>query len=616
MRKIELLSPAKNIDCGIEAIKHGADAVYIGGPGFGARAAAYNAIDDIERLCQFAHIWGARVYVTFNTILYDNELNAAEKTIKQLYNVGVDALIVQDMALLKLDLPPIALHASTQMDNRTIEKARLLEACGFSQIVLARETPLATIKQISNTINTPLEVFVHGALCVSYSGDCYASQYCFNRSANRGECAQFCRMAFDLLNADGKILSRNKHLLSLRDMERSSFIEELMLAGVSSFKIEGRLKDSDYVKNITAHYRKVIDKVIERYPNQFQRSSYGKSIINFIPNISKTFNRGYTDYFINTKRTNDLQNINTPKSVGEEIGIIKNIDKHNHSIDVDLKKGISINAGDGLCFLNSRKELCGCRIERTIGSIIYVTDIKQFKIGTVLYRNFDKVFSKELSKVTARRNLKVDAIFRKTKDGYELKMTDERGYQAISTIQYEHIQACKPQKENIQRQLEKLGDTPFLLHSLEIDMSKDHFIPSSILTKLRRTCTQNLLEIIKANYKRNQRLPIKDNNIITDLLPSRLDYHWNVSNMLSAEFYREHGVKEIQPAFEIKEPTEKKIMNCKYCIRYALNACKKDSRFNHDLWKEPLFLQTGNGNRFLVKFNCIRCEMDIYATNE
>lgn len=301
MRNVELLSPAKNLECGIEAIKHGADAVYIGGPNFGARVAASNSIEDIASLCQFAHIFGVRVYVTFNTILYDNELKEAEKTIWDLYEAGVDALIVQDMALLEMNLPPIALHASTQMNNRSVEKVRLLEACGFSQIVLARELPLSEIRQISEAVETPLEAFIHGALCVSYSGECYASQHCFNRSANRGECAQFCRMSFDLLNADGTVLAKNKHLLSLRDMNRTTSVEDMMLAGISSFKIEGRLKEVDYVKNVTAHYRRIIDEIIAKHPGQFKRSSYGTSSITFEPNVCKSFNRKFTNYFIDGK---------------------------------------------------------------------------------------------------------------------------------------------------------------------------------------------------------------------------------------------------------------------------------------------------------------------------
>lgn len=616
MRNIELLSPAKNLECGIEAIKHGADAVYIGGPNFGARVAASNSIEDIASLCQFAHIFGVRIYVTFNTILYDNELKEAEKTIWKLYEAGVDALIVQDMALLEMNLPPIALHASTQMNNRSVEKVRLLEACGFSQIVLARELPLSEIRQISEAVDTPLEAFIHGALCVSYSGECYASQHCFNRSANRGECAQFCRMSFDLLNADGKVLAKNKHLLSLRDMNRTDSIEDMMLAGISSFKIEGRLKDVDYVKNVTAHYRRIIDQAIEKHPEQFKRSSYGTSSVSFEPNVSKSFNRKFTGYFIDGKRTRELQNIDSPKSMGEQIGSVAGIDKRNHCFKINLLPGVAISAGDGLCFLDTNSQLHGCRIEKANGTVAYVENTSFLLNGMSLYRNFDNTFSKALSKTTAQRLLETNAVFTETPHGFKLEMTTESQCHANVEITYGHEKANNPQKDNIRRQLQKTGGTPFRLRQLTINIADDYFIPSSMLANMRRSCVELLTDQIIKKHHRDTRRPMADKQLIAKLLPKEIDYRWNVSNQLAANFYRNNGVREIRPAFEVKPPSVKHVMTCKYCIRYALNACKKEHKANPALWKEPLCLKTANGNTFQLDFNCKLCEMNIYAKQE
>lgn len=366
MRQIELLSPARNADCGIEAILHGADAVYIGGPSFSARAAAGNSVEDIARLCRFAHLYGARIYITLNTILHDDELSEAERMVHELYQAGVDALIVQDLGLLRLDLPPIALHASTQMDNRTPEQARRLEALGFSQIVVARELSLTDIRAISQATPLPLEAFVHGALCVSYSGQCYASQYCFGRSANRGCCAQFCRLAFDLVDSEGRTVIRDKHLLSLRDMNRLNSLEAMMDAGVSSFKIEGRLKEAGYVKNVTAAYRQAIDKILERRAADYCRSSYGRSTLTFTPQPEKSFNRGFTEYFLHDRRT-PMHSFDTPKAMGEAIGEVNRVERRAFTIHPAKPSPSSdgeICAGDGLCYIDPDGHLQGFRVNR------------------------------------------------------------------------------------------------------------------------------------------------------------------------------------------------------------------------------------------------------------
>lgn len=616
MRKIELLSPAKNLECGIEAIKHGADAVYIGGPCFGARAAASNSIEDITSLCQYAHLFGVRVYVTFNTILFDEELKAAEKTIWELYNAGVDALIVQDLSLIKMNLPPIALHASTQLDNRTAQKAQFLENIGFSQIVLARELPIDTIKEISKTVSTPLEVFIHGALCVSYSGACYASQYCFKRSANRGECAQFCRMAFDLINADGKTLVHDRYLLSLKDMNRTDYIEEMMSAGVSSFKIEGRLKDIDYVKNVTAHYRNIIDSIIAKHPETYRRASYGETQINFTPNVYKSFNRGFTNYFIENQRLDNMQNILSPKSMGEKIGIVNKIDRNKKCFIVDRLQNVELTAGDGLCFFDSQNHLCGCRAERVEKSIVYSENVNKLRIGQEIYRNYDNKFCQTLRKQTAKRQLRIRIIFEETNDGFLLSMIDENSHKACVYMSCEHTMAEKPQNENIRKQLSKLGDTPFVVKEINLIFNEDYFIPSSKLAACKRECSQKLQDIILNEYKRDKRLPLRKKKDIANFLPQEMTFNWNVSNKLSAHFYKENGVKNIQPAFEIKIPQEKHIMNCKYCIRYALKACKKSKLTDKELWKEPLALRLANGQEFSVHFDCSKCEMNIYAKNK
>ncbi len=627
MRKIELLSPAKDAECGIEAIRHGADAVYIGGPNFGARAAAANSIADISRLCDYAHLFEAKVYVALNTILWDSELTEVEKIVHALYQAGTDALIVQDTALLKLDLPPIPLHASTQMDNRTPEKAKMLEHAGFSQIVLARELPLDAIKEIHSAVNVPLEAFVHGALCVSYSGQCYASEHCFGRSANRGCCAQFCRLPFDLIDANGEVLVKDRHLLSLRDMNRSESLEEMMDAGISSFKIEGRLKGLSYVKNVTACYRKKLDEILERRSNDYIRSSYGTTTYQFTPNINKSFNRGYTDYFLHNHRT-AIHNFNTPKAMGEHIGTVSYADTRRSLLRTDLSGDGELAAGDGLCFIDTAGKLQGFRVNKAEPPLdapgkrsgkpqraqtVYLNNMPPLHKGATLFRNLDFQFDKAMSKPTAERSLAISIILKENSDGYTLIFTDETDISYTLTISIAHEEANTPQAENIRRQLSKLGNTPYYAKDISLQLSGNRFIPSSKLAEWRRTCVEQLTAIRQKAYRREVRKTSFPPKNIASGLPEHLDYSYNISNKAARNYYEELGAKTTDLAYELSPPPEALLMTCKYCLRYALKACPK-THHPQLPFREPLMLRAGNGRLFRLSFDCKNCQMKIYAT--
>ena len=599
-RKIELLAPAKNLESGIEAINHGADAVYIGAPKFSARSAAGNSLEDIQKLVEYAHIYWVKVYVALNTILYDNELQLVEKMIHQLYTMGVDALIIQDMGILKLDLPPIPLHASTQCDNRNIEKIRFLEEAGFSQIVLARELSLDEIKDISKHTSVALEAFVHGALCVSYSGQCYISQALAGRSANRGECAQFCRLPYTLQDGNGKVITANKHLLSLKDLNQSDNLEELLDSGISSLKIEGRLKELSYVKNTTSYYRQKLDAVFEKRPEYIPTSS-GKSIAFFIPDPSKSFNRGFTEYFLHG-RNKSIISPETPKSLGESIGNIKDINKNYFTISGQKK----IHNGDGLCFINERKELQGFRVNRVEGDKVFPFEMPALNQGLTVYRNFDHEFEKILSKKSAERKIGIELLLEENNFGFSLTATDEDSCSATITIPFSKEISHKNQEENIRLQLSKFGNTPFELKNLTINLSDNWFIPSSILSSLRQKVTERLLSVRKINYRNYIR---KANNKIP-LYPEK-DLMWtgNVSNKKAKEFYMQSGVKTIQSAFELNTPSSVPVMHTKHCIKYQLGYCPKYHKDTGSL-KEPLTLITGK-NQLLLKFDCNNCEMKI-----
>ena len=600
--KIELLAPARNLETAIDAVNHGADAVYIGAPRFGARQAAGNSVDDIARLVDYAHLFGVKVYVTLNTILYDDELKEVEQLITELYDVGVDALIVQDMGIAGMNIPPIPLHASTQMDNRTVEKAKFLAGVGFPRIVLARELSLSEIKEIHDAVtDTELEVFVHGALCVSYSGQCYASQHCFGRSANRGACAQFCRLPFDLVDAEGTVVMRDKHLLSLKDMNRSAHIEQMLDAGVTSFKIEGRLKDVSYVKNITAYYRAKLDEVFARRP-EYERASYGKCAPQFTPAPEKSFSRGFTDYMLNGNK-DEMTSFDTPKSKGEYMGRVKFVSRNFFTFT-----GKDFNNGDGACFVSRDGRLKGFHINRVEGNRIFPQTMPQVESGDDLYRNYDCDFERQLSRPDVARRMRVDLTFCENADGFVLKGIDESGLECSVSTVFEKQEARTSQRDNIVKQLGKWGNTPFEVGEVNVEFSSEWFVPSSLLSDMRRSLCE---ELIKRHNEEDSRedMRLADNAI--PFVADELDYKGNVSNFHAKAFYMKHGVKSLMPAFENEPVDNAVVMFCKHCIKFSLGWCTK-SGAKH-AFKEPFYLVSGDGKRFRLSFDCKECMMKVIA---
>ena len=650
VRRVELLSPAKNLECGIEAVKHGADAVYIGADRFGARQAAGNSLADIAEMAGQAHLYGAKVYVTVNTIIKESELADVEKLIWQLYDAGVDALLVQDMAILRMKLPPIALHASTQCDVRSVDKVRFLADSGFTRVVLAREFSLSEIREIHEACPAvELECFVHGALCVSYSGQCYASEYCFGRSANRGECAQFCRLKFDLNDAEGNTLIKGKHLLSLKDMNRMESLEELIDAGVCSFKIEGRLKEVQYVKNVTATYNQALERILERR-NDLQRASSGRSVPMFTPDVHKSFNRGFTDYLLHG-RTDDIYSFDTPKSIGEKMGIVKEVGRG----WLTVAGSKAFNNGDGLCFINREDELEGYRVNRVAGGRIFLFleegDMPVIDPGAVVYRNFDHEFNKMLSKESAVRKIRVNILFEETPAGYRLSLTDEDGFNVTTPMQWQKETARTPQESNIKAQLSKMGNTCFEVADIEVRIEGERFIPSSLLSDLRRTASQMLEETRIEQYKRPAAGTVRTTPFKYPV--DHLTYLGNVMNTRARQFYRDHGVSRIDYAFEKTQPGTGSLMFCRHCIKQAVGLCpkqaagvsvennvgissngsiglspkesvrlstgqdcKQDSVKRPIKVKEPLYLSMSDGRSFRLKFDCNQCRMEVCIGND
>lgn len=602
VRKLELLAPAKNLECGIAAIDHGADAVYIGAQRFGARAAAGNSVDDIRQLCAYAHQFYAKVYVTVNTIVYDDELDDTRQLLHELADAKVDAVLVQDMALVEVHSSQCTMnfHASTQTDNRTAEKVKWLASLGFSRVVLARELSIEEIAEIHRQVpEVELEVFVHGALCVSYSGLCYASQHCFGRSANRGECAQFCRMKFNLLDADGTVLQNDRYLLSLKDMNQSSNLAQLIEAGATSFKIEGRLKDIGYVKNVTAAYSELLNSYIAAHPGQYERASKGRCTYTFKPDLNKTFNRGYTTYFAHGRQP-DIASFDTPKAIGEFVGTVKELRVNSFNVAGTA----SFANGDGLCYINADKELEGFRVNRVEGNRLFPLKMpRNLKPGMRLYRNNDQEMERLLSRPSAERKIPVTMSLRATATGFALRMCD-----AEAEIACEHQTAEKSQRENIVRQLSKLGGTPYECVSVDLPDDFNYFIPSSQLAELRRQAVKTLL-----GKPFTQPLPHKE--LAVERLQGEsfysLPYLYNTANRLSKSFYEERGVKTTD-ALELNEPKNALLMQCRHCLRYSLGYCVKNGG-RRPQWKEPLYLQLGDGRRFRLEFDCRNCQMNVYA---
>ena len=600
---IELLAPARDADIAIAAIDHGADAVYMGASHHGARADATNTLDDVRRACNYAHRFGARIYATVNTLIYDNELTEVERLVHDLYHIGVDALIVQDLGLLRLDLPPIALHASTQCDLRTPEKARFLEALGFSQLVMARELTLDEIATIHRATTLPLEAFVHGALCVSYSGRCAISQTLKGRSANRGECAQLCRLPYDLVDGKGRVLMENKHLLSLRDMARHDRLEQMMAAGVSSFKIEGRLKDVGYVKNVVAYYRRAIDKVIDHNPERYRRASHGKVQFSFEPAIEKSFNRGFTHYFLDERHPTDgtvMASIDTPKSQGEYLGRVTRCNGNALTIDTSA----TLANGDGLSYFDAHGTFAGTRVNRVLhGGTLLLRETTSIPRGTRIYRTADKAFNDLLDKPSATRTIDVNAFLRYTNGLLALTLEDERGNRVTHSLECDLQPASKPQTERQITELGKLGGTIYRLQDAQVDGNT--FIPASLLARLRRETVELLDRTQTINRPVDKRRPEDQSAPYPDKTLSPAD---NVANRLAEQLYRDHGVTDIVPALETRTPVTAStpLMHTRYCLRRQLGACLKGK--NAAKLPKDLFLKTGS-TLLKVTCDCNHCEM-------
>ena len=605
--KLELLAPAKNATIAIEAIKHGADAVYMGANRYGARAMAGNSIEDISRVVDFAHKFNAKVYITINTILYDNELNEVEKLIHQLYKIGVDALIIQDMSILRLNLPPIALHASTQCDIRTPEKAQFLEKCGMSQLVLARELSLDEINKIREVTTVPLEAFIHGALCVSYSGRCGLSYACMKRSANRGECAQMCRLPYHIEDDKGNIIADEKHYLSLKDLNQSSNLRDMINAGVSSFKIEGRLKDVVYVKNVVAYYRTEIDNIIANNNDKYERSSIGDSIIKFTPQLDKVFNRSFSSYFLidrNPKNGVSMASLMTPKSMGEYIGTVISL-KHGNVLRIDTDKKLA--NGDGLSFFDDGV-YTGVRVNKVEGNNIILSNKLKIAQGVKLFRTQDKLFTDAMNGVSAERFIRVNLTLRNTEHQLILDVLDERGISCTTTLDLEQplekantLQASR--QDDI---LRKLGATIYKAN--EVKTLGEYFIPSSILTDLRRKAIELLDKTNISSYAYDYRKPEKST---LEFPYKKLSHTDNVSNKLSREFYLSHGVTQVQSAIEFPNYNftgDEVLMHTRYCILRELGHCRKSSVSN----KLPSKLYLVNSRaKLLIETDCANCEMKI-----
>lgn len=625
-RSLELLSPAKNLATGIAAIQAGADAVYIGPENFGARTNAANSLADIAALTDFAHTFGAKVYVTLNTILHDNELPPAEKMAREIWRTGVDALIVQDLGLLRLPLPPIELHASTQCDIRSLEKAEMLSALGFRRLVVAREMTIPEIKEIHKVLpGTEIEAFVHGALCVSYSGDCHAGYALTGRSANRGECPQICRLKFSLTDSEGHRLAPDGHYLSLKDLNRLSRLEDMADAGVCSFKIEGRLKDIPYVRAVTAAYRREIDRIIKLYPERYCRASLGVAQIpDALTDTSKVFNRGFTDYFITNGPAYSKSLINplSPKWLGEEIGKVKTC--RGNTIEASLKPGVEVSNGDGLTAIFPDGRVEGFRINRSEGDKLFTAKSLKLPRGTKLLRNSDQTFDALMSRPTPERKIQIDVRFEVcTKTSMasvtvslaEVESNDIPEYQGLKASisrNYEFGEAKTPQDAQRLRIFSKTGGTPFVLNDFQ-DLSPEIFLPASVLTDLRREALENFTTALKLKATPRRREYITVAEDFKPLAGVKPDYHWNISNEAAAAVLQDLGAEKPAPALE-SSPSKSgtaRVMTTKFCLRRQLGACLKSpgaAKLPNDL-----FL-TSPGIRLKLAFDCLNCRMEVYKS--
>lgn len=623
-RPVELLAPAKDLATGRAAILHGADAVYIGAPSFGARASAGVSIEDIGRLAYFARLYRAKVYVALNTILYDDELPEAERIAWELYRAGADALIVQDMSLCRLSLPPIALHASTQCDIRTVEKVRMFQSLGYEQVVLARELSLPEIRKITDSTSVVLEAFVHGALCVSLSGQCYLSEALTGRSANRGACAQLCRLPYTMIDADGKVIRSNQHLLSLKDLNRSAELESMLEAGISSFKIEGRLKGISYVKNVTAHYRRLLDELISHYPERYCRASSGRCSFAFHPTPEKSFNRGFTDLLLSGKR--DTDSLITPesnKSRGAYIGRVTAVKRDKISIRLrsdNTESKTSLANGDGLYLLHPDGSMSGTRINVVLpdGSI-QVDNPAGIVPGTNVFRNYDIRFEKALSQDnSAVRLIPVSLTLTDVPEGFSLLIEADGYPPAKGTIAAAHEPANRFDEEQIRKNLSKLGGTPLEAFSVNIRLSHDYFIPLSLIGQLRREAVQSFIETASAMPERKGNAVARHRKPPTADCPREgdqsLSFLANVANKEAEAFYRQMGYTAIAPTFEHSHPQGVPLMFSKHCLRYHLGYCPT---FQHKKspYREPYYLVHGD-SRLRLEFDCRHCQMLVYLDKQ
>lgn len=613
---LELLAPARNADIGIEAVNHGADAVYIGGPAFGARANAGNDIADIERLVRHARRYGAKIFVTLNTILRDDELEPARRMAWQVYEAGADALIIQDMGLLELDLPPIQLHASTQTDIRTVEKARFLSQVGFSQIVLARELTLAQIREIAARTPAVLEFFIHGALCVAYSGQCYISHAHTGRSANRGDCSQACRLPYTVTDPQGRIIAHEKHVLSMKDNDQSANLRSLIDAGIRSFKIEGRYKDMGYVKNITAHYRQLLDEILEERP-ALKRSSSGRTRLFFTPEPQRNFNRGSTDYFVNG-RQDDIGAFDTPKHAGLPLGHVVEVTPEWFEVQTEAE----LHNGDGLTYYDLQRELVGLQVNRAEkvaeGWRVYpnesIASCKDLRPGTEVHRNRDMAWDRLLARKSSDRRIGLSLHWRADAAGATLSGQDEDGHRAeVRTRQPLASAQDAARAESVLREhLVKLGNTIFEAADLRVE-GGDRFVPIGLVNAMRRELVDRLEAVRAAAYRRPARTPAVEPP--APYPEDVLTYLANVYNHKARDFYAKHGVKVIEAAYESHEALgEVSLMITKHCVRYSLSLCPKQAKgvtgVQGTVRAEPLTLVNGN-ERLTLRFDCKPCEMHV-----
>ncbi len=606
-KKVEILAPAKNLDQGIAAINAGADAVYIGAPLFGARSNATNSVEDIAKLVEYAHLFKAQVFVVLNTILYDNELETCRQLIHELYKIKVDALIVQDMAIMEMDIPPIVIHASTQANNRDPKHVKFLADAGMKRVVLARELNLSQIKEIHEATDVELEFFVTGALCVSFSGNCYMSIAGGERSANRGSCAQNCRLPYSLTDGKGDVLIENSHLLSIKDLDLSDQLPNLIEAGITSFKIEGRLKDVVYVKNNVSYLRKRLDDFLENN-EKFTKASSGKTIYGFEAQMDRSFNRGYTDYFVNERKAK-IGSWESPKSKGQVIGRLIEVTGKGYRIENADK----LNNGDGLYFVNENGEADGVQVNTVENGIVYPNMLKFIPAGTLISRNSDAAFNKLVEREdSAIRKISVEMLLTETSSGFKLTVKDEDGCVSVSEIEFPKEQTKNNQTiiPNIKTNLGKTGNTPFMVDKIEVEFSQHWFLPISKINELRRLALEQLVSIRVESYKVEEYQITKTNHPYP---VQKLDFMYNVSNKLARKFYERHGVTEIEKAFELQwDPGKARVMTTKYCVKYELGKCPKFQRDTMgEKLVEPLTLKHGE-NQYKLKFNCKPCEMEIW----